>query len=139
VERVIIQAEEIKAKRVVLLPITVPVHTILMKPAAERMAEKLAEVRLSMPKVPVIQNVDAMIKEDVDSIREALVKQLYSPVQWTKTVKKMADEGMIFVFECGHGKVLSGLNKRIARTLKAAAIMDIKSLEQALNTLENFA
>jgi [acyl-carrier-protein] S-malonyltransferase len=138
VERAIIQAEEMKAKRVILLPITVPVHTELMKPAARRMAESLAEVSFSMPKIPVIQNVDATIKEDVDSIREALVKQLYSPVQWTKTVKKMAEEGMIFVFECGHGKVLSGLNKRIERTLRASSIMDIQTLEQALSSLENF-
>lgn len=139
VERAIIQAEEMKAKRVVLLPITVPVHTELMKPAANRMAESLAEVTFSMPKIPVIQNVDATIKENVESIREALVKQLYNPVQWTKTVKKMAEEGMIFVFECGHGKVLSGLNKRIARSLRASSIMDIYTLEQALNSLENFA
>jgi [acyl-carrier-protein] S-malonyltransferase len=139
VERAIIQAEESKAKRVILLPITVPVHTSLMKPAAERMAKSLDKVTISMPKIPVIHNVDASIKSNVDGIRDALVKQLYSPVQWTNTVKKMAEEGMIFVFECGHGKVLSGLNKRIARNLKASAIMDIKSLEHALNTLENFA
>jgi len=139
VERAILQAEENKAKRVILLPITVPVHTILMKPAAERMAESLEKVTISMPKIPVIHNVDADIKEDVDSIRNALVKQLYNPVEWTETVRRMAEEGMIFVFECGHGKVLSGLNKRIARNLKASPIMDIKTLEQALSTLENFA
>jgi len=139
VERAILQAEENKAKRVILLPITVPVHTILMKPAAERMAESLEKVTISMPKIPVIHNVDADVRDTTDGIREALIKQLYNPVQWTETVRKMAEEGMIFVFECGHGKVLSGLNKRIARTLKASSIMDIKTLEQALSTLENFA
>ena len=125
------------AKRAILLPVSVPAHSVLMRPAAEKMAEHLKNVTIAVPKIPVIHNVDVSLKTTDADIRTALIMQLYNPVRWVETVEKMVDEGITLLFESGPGKVLTGLNKRIARKkIKALAINDTKTLEDALQALE---
>jgi [acyl-carrier-protein] S-malonyltransferase len=136
VKRAIEQAKAVGAKRAVLLPVSVPAHSILMRPAARRMAERLAEVPIKMPNIPVIHNVDVSVKTEPVDIRTALTEQLYHPVRWVETIKKMVAEGVTVVLESGPGKVLTGLNKRIARNITAKPIMDIQTLEPALQALE---
>ncbi len=133
VERAITQAKAAGAKRAILLQVSVPSHSSLMRPAAEKMAERLASVNLNIPKIPVIHNVDVSIKTNPADIKTALVNQLYNPVRWVETIEKMVADGISLLFESGPGKVLTGLNKRIARrTMKALPIIDTKTLNQAL-------
>lgn len=113
VTRAIDTAKTLGAKRAMLLPVSVPSHCILMKPAADKLAEALNQVRFNTPKIPVVQNVDANFHDDVEGIKQALLAQLYSPVQWVKSIKKLAAQGVNIYVECGPGKVLTGLNKRI--------------------------
>lgn len=120
------------AKRAVELPVSVPSHCALMKPAAEQLAVELDSIDLQIPQIPVVQNVDAKVAESVEQIKQNLVAQLYSPVLWTDSVQAIAAAGAETLFECGPGKVLSGLNKRIQRSLSVAAINDPAGLEKAL-------
>jgi [acyl-carrier-protein] S-malonyltransferase len=136
VQRTIKQAKIAGAKRAVLLQVSVPAHSDLMRPAAEKMAKRLADVTLTMPTIPVIHNVDVSIKTEPNDIRNALVAQLYNPVRWVDTIEKMVADGVLMLFESGPGKVLTGLNKRIARTITAKPIMDRQTLEQALQAVE---
>ncbi len=124
------------AKRAVLLPVSVPAHSTLMQPAAELMAARLAKVTISVPSIPVIHNVDVSVKTEASDIRNALTAQLYNPVRWVETVEKMVGEGVLMLFESGPGKVLTGLNKRIARKMKALPIVDTRTLELAIQALE---
>jgi [acyl-carrier-protein] S-malonyltransferase len=101
------------AKKVMRLPVSVPSHCSLMKPAADRLAAHLIGVQFEAPKIPVLHNLDAAPRSDVNGIRQALVEQLYKPVRWTQSVRAMADQGVNIFIECGPGKVLTGLNKRI--------------------------
>jgi [acyl-carrier-protein] S-malonyltransferase len=103
-----------------------------MRPAAERFAGQLQRTAIKPPAIPVIQNVDVTAHESPDAIREALKQQLYSPVQWVKTVEKMREEGIQRVIEAGPGKVLAGLCKRINKELEAVAVYDPDSLSAAL-------
>ncbi|MCK5719183.1 MAG: ACP S-malonyltransferase [Thiomargarita sp.] len=134
IKRAIISAKKSGAKRAILLPVSVPAHSSLMKPAAEKMAERLANVNIKSPKIPVIHNVDVATKENPDDIRAALVAQLYNPVPWVKTIEKMIQAGTVAIFECGPAKVLTGLNKRINRQIVAKPIMNVETLQQALET-----
>lgn len=112
-------AEVLKAKgarKVMLLPVSVPSHCDLMKPAAEKLAKELETVTFNQPKIPVVQNVNAQIATSIDELKDGLVKQLYSPVLWTKSVQTLAANQVDIIVECGPGKVLSGLNKRIHET-----------------------
>ena len=137
VKRAIELAKALGAKRAILLPVSVPAHSILMKPAAEKMAEHFTKVNISIPTIPVIHNVDVSIKTTATDIRTALTMQLYNPVRWVETVEKMVAEGVTLLFEGGPGKVLTGLNKRIAlKKIKALPINDTKTLEHALQALE---
>jgi [acyl-carrier-protein] S-malonyltransferase len=120
------------AKRALPLPVSVPSHCALMRPAAERFAVQLQGTVIKPPAIPVIQNVDVTAHESPDAIREALKQQLYSPVQWVRTVEMMRQEGMQRVIEAGPGKVLAGLCKRINRELEAVAVYDPESLNAAL-------
>jgi len=135
VKRAIEQAKAAKARRAVLLKVSVPAHSRLMLPAAEKMAKHLAAVSISMPTIPVIHNVDVSIKTERADICRALTAQLYHPVRWVETIEKMVAEGVTILFESGPGKVLTGLNKRIARNQTAKQIMDTKTLEQALEVI----
>ena len=124
------------AKRAVLLPVSAPFHSALMRPAAAKLAARLVSIAVSPPKIPVINNVDVAVETDPDRIRDALVRQAYSPVRWVETVQKMAAMGVSGVAECGPGKVLAGLTKRCADGLGGPALADIAALEAALTTLE---
>ncbi len=132
VERAVELAKEAGAKRAVILPVSVPSHCELMKPAAEKLAERLAGITVSAPQIPVINNADVSKASDADAIRDALVRQLYSPVRWVETVQAMAGEGVDTLIECGPGKVLVGLNKRIVKEMNTVALFDPAGFEAAL-------
>lgn len=132
VERVVEQAKAKGAKRALLLPVSVPSHCALMQPAAEQLASILKDVTVQIPSIPVINNVDVASPSEPDAIRDALIRQLYSPVRWVETIQKMAADGVERLIECGPGKVLVGLNKRIERTMAAQAMFDPESLAAAL-------
>lgn len=120
------------AKRALPLPVSVPSHCALMKPAADKLAVALESITFNAPAVPVINNVDVKAETDAAAIRHALVRQLYSPVRWTESVKAMAAQGVTQLLEMGPGKVLTGLTKRIVDSLTAAAVNDTASLTAAL-------
>ena len=120
------------AKRALPLPVSVPSHCALMKPAADKLAVALESITFNAPAVPVINNVDVKAETDAAAIRHALVRQLYSPVRWTESVEAMAAQGVTQLLEIGPGKVLTGLTKRIVDTLTAAAVNDTTSLTAAL-------
>ncbi|MES4613427.1 MAG: ACP S-malonyltransferase [Ewingella sp.] len=120
------------AKRALPLPVSVPSHCALMKPAADKMAVALENVTFSEPQYPVVNNVDVKVETSPEAIRSALVRQLYNPVRWTESVEFMAAQGVEHLVEVGPGKVLTGLTKRIVDTLTAAAVNDTASLTAAL-------
>lgn len=120
------------AKRALPLPVSVPSHCALMKPAADKLAVALQDITFNTPLVPVVNNVDVRAETAPEAIRSALVRQLYSPVRWTESVEFMAAEGVTLLLEVGPGKVLTGLTKRIVDTLTAAAVNDTASLSAAL-------
>lgn len=120
------------AKRALPLPVSVPSHCALMKPAAEKLAVELQNITFNAPAIPVVNNVDVKCETSADAIREALVRQLYSPVLWTQCVEFMAAQGVAHLYEAGPGKVLTGLTKRIVDTLTASAINEPAALSAAL-------
>lgn len=120
------------AKRALPLPVSVPSHCALMKPAADKLAVALEDITFNAPVVPVVNNVDVKCETSAEAIRSALVRQLYSPVQWTKSVEFMAAQGVTQLLEVGPGKVLTGLTKRIVDTLTASAINEPVAMSAAL-------
>lgn len=120
------------AKRALPLPVSVPSHCALMKPAADKLAVALEEIVFNAPQIPVVNNVDVQCETSPEAIRSALVRQLYSPVQWTRSVEFIAAQGVSSLLEVGPGKVLTGLTKRIVDTLTAAAINEPATLSAAL-------
>ncbi|NNJ95128.1 MAG: ACP S-malonyltransferase [Halobacteria archaeon] len=132
VERAIALAKEAGAKRAVTLPVSVPSHCALMKPAAEEFAQRLAQTHISQPAIPVVQNVDAMLHDQPEMIRDNLGKQLYSPVQWVGSVHAMHAHGVTRMLEAGPGKVLAGLCKRIDKRIAGASVHDPDTLAGAL-------
>lgn len=133
VERATELAKAAGAKRAVLLPVSVPSHCALMKPAADRLAEVIAGLAINEPDIPVINNVDVAVETTADAIRAALVRQLYSPVRWVETVQRIKAMDVATAIECGPGKVLAGLNKRIERDMNVIAMYDAETLSQALS------
>lgn len=123
------------AKRALLLPVSAPFHSSLMKPAAVKLRAKLATVSFAIPKIPVINNVDVAMEVDPDRIREALVAQAFSPVRWVECVQAIKALGLTHVVECGPGKVLSGLVKRIDSELTGAPLFDPASLAEVKEML----
>ena len=122
------------AKRAVALPVSAPFHSSLIRPAADKLAARLAELDLAAPQIPVINNVDVAIEADVARIKDALVRQAYNPVRWVETVQKMAGMGVTMVAECGPGKVLAGLTKRCgADNINGVALADAASIDANLN------
>ena len=117
------------AKRAVLLPVSAPFHSSLIRPAADRLAARLAELDFQPPTIPVVNNVDVAIEIDPAKIKDALVRQAYSPVRWVETMQKIATMDVTSVAECGPGKVLSGLVKRCADSLTGIALADLASIE----------
>jgi [acyl-carrier-protein] S-malonyltransferase len=134
VHRATVLAKETGAKRAVPLPVSVPSHCALMQPAAERFAAHLEKTAFAAPLIAVIQNVDVMAHDSPDSIRDALERQLYSPVQWVRTIEAMRERGVTRIIEAGPGKVLAGLCKRIDKSLTALPVHDPDSLEAALDS-----
>ncbi|GAB2924465.1 ACP S-malonyltransferase [Rheinheimera gaetbuli] len=120
------------AKRALPLPVSVPSHCALMRPAAEQLATDLAALNFNHAVIPVVNNVDVAVASDANAIKDALVRQLYSPVQWTQTIEWLAAQGISEIVELGAGKVLSGLIKRIDKNLSSASVGDIASLQVAL-------
>lgn len=135
VERAATACKAAGAKRALPLPVSVPSHCALMKPAADQLALILEKMTINTPTVPVINNVDVATETEAQTIRNALIRQLYSPVRWTETVEKIAAEGIEVLLEMGPNKVLTGLTKRIVDHLQAAAVNDPTSLSTAKDLL----
>lgn len=133
VERAIEGAKAAGAKRALPLPVSAPSHCALMRPAAEQLAEKLSGIEIQVPRIPVLHNVDVAAADSAAGIRERLVAQLYSPVRWVETVQALAANGVTSAVECGPGKVLAGLHRRIVREMNVTALVDAASLDQALS------
>jgi [acyl-carrier-protein] S-malonyltransferase len=136
VERAVENAKQAGAKRAVVLPVSVPSHCQLMEPAAHYLAERLQKVELKVPAIDVINNVDVKVEADPDAIKDALVRQLGNPVQWVSTVQKMAADGVDTLVECGPGKVLVGLNKRIDKKMTTFALYSNDTIEKALQAMK---
>lgn len=132
VERAVILAEEQGARLAKLIPVSVPSHCQLMQPAAERLATLLASLDLHQPTILVMSNVDVVTYQNVESIREGLVRQLSMPVRWIETIQSFAKAGITDVIECGPGKVLTGLNKRIVNSLRLSNTSDVENLRFVL-------
>lgn len=131
VERAGALCKEAGAKRALPLPVSVPSHCALMKPAADKLEEALKEIEFNAPAIAVINNVDVAPESDPAKIKDALVRQLHSPVRWTEGVQKMNEQGVEKLYELGPGKVLTGLTKRIVKSMTAAAVNDAVSLDAA--------
>lgn len=134
VDAVIELAKENGAKAIAL-PVSVPSHCSLMKPAAEQFATALEQTAIELPRIPVIQNVGAEIATDVNALRQALTAQLYESVQWTKTLQFLQEEGIAYIVECGPGNVLANMAKRLPNIEKALPLDTQSRLEDALNTV----
>ena len=135
VERACAAAKQRGAKRALVLPVSAPFHSSLMQPAADRLRQYLASVAIAVPAMPVINNVDVQTESSADRIVDALSRQAASPVRWVETVQRLAREGVTHVVECGPGRVLSGLTKRIEPALESLSVNDADSLAAALDTL----
>ncbi len=135
VEAAMAAARELGAKRALQLPVSVPSHCSLMKGAARELAQELETVELRMPRVPIVHNQSAAVADSTDEIRERLQLQLYQPVKWVASVEFMYRRGIDTLIECGPGKVLSGLTRRIEKSLRALPVFDAASLEAAQQSI----
>ncbi|WP_211462968.1 ACP S-malonyltransferase [Collimonas silvisoli] len=134
IERACVAAKEKGAKRALPLPVSAPFHSSLLKPASDRLREYMQDLTFAAPQIALINNVDVAIVNDPEAIKNALVRQAASPVRWVETVQKIAAEGVTHVVECGPGKVLAGLTKRINDSLISDMIVDQASLDKILET-----
>jgi [acyl-carrier-protein] S-malonyltransferase len=123
------------AKRALLLPVSAPFHSRLMKPAAERLQFRLADLDLKAPSIPVVNNIDVSVESDPARIRDALYRQAFGPVRWVECVQTIKTRGVMTVVECGPGKVLAGLTRRIDAELVSSAVFDPASLQETLSLL----
>jgi [acyl-carrier-protein] S-malonyltransferase len=137
VERAIVLAKQKGAKRGVLLPVSAPFHSSLLKPAADKLAARLAQVNFVAPSISVIHNVDVAKHETPEAIRAALAQQAASPVRWTATVQRMVEHGVTHVVECGPGRVLAGMNRRIAEGIESFALIDSDAINETLAALKS--
>ncbi len=128
-------AKEKGAKRALMLPMSIPSHCQLMKPAAEEMQQKLAQTAIKSPGIPVLHNVDVKEHGDTDAIKDILTRQLISPVRWVDTIRAFAANGVTHIAECGPGSILTGLNKRIDRDIQYLSMANSDAIRQALATL----
>lgn len=135
VDAAIESLKEAGAKRAMPLPVSAPFHTALMRPAGDRLAEELAGLTINAPDIPVVHNVHAQTESDPEKIRDLLVDQIHSPVQWTRCVGAIAATGVADLVECGPGSVLSGLNRRIDKSLSSHGLEDPESLLAARDAL----
>lgn len=132
VQRLVDNAKQAGAKRALPLPVSVPSHCTLMQPASDRMAERLQNVAIRQPDIPVIHNVNVAPADDPAQIRELLARQIAEPVRWVETIQHMAADGVDALVECGPGKVLCGLNKRINRDMNCITLASQSDLDTAL-------
>lgn len=135
VERAVALAKEAGAKRAIMLPVSVPSHCNLMQPAADELARTLATIDVKSPVIEVLHNVDVASHRDADTIRALLAQQLHKPVRWVETIQTLGKAGASTIVECGPGKVLAGLNKRIDRDMNALPVFDAASLQAALDAI----
>ena len=124
------------AKRALLLPVSAPFHSSLIRPAAVKLGARLAELNFAEPKIQVVNNVDVAIESDPARIKDALIRQAFSPVRWVETIQKIASMGITTVAECGPGKVLAGLTKRCSGGLNGLALADLAAIEAAIPSME---
>ena len=136
VDRAIEKCKARGAKRAMPLPVSAPFHSTLMQPAADKLKGKLVTVTISQPQCALINNVDVKTETDPERIKDALVRQAASPVRWVETIKKMAEMGVTHIVECGPGKVLAGMTKRIAPQVQSLTLSERASLEAALQALK---
>jgi [acyl-carrier-protein] S-malonyltransferase len=136
VERGVAAAKARGARRAVMLPVSAPFHSSLLKPAADRLAIRLGQVRIAEPRIPVVNNVDVALESAPARIRDALARQACRPVRWVEVVRRLAADGATHVVECGPGKVLAGLTRRIDERLEGLALSDRQSLEQVIRALK---
>ena len=127
-------AKTLGAKRALPLPVSVPSHCSLMQEAADKLLVTLESTNISMPKIPVIHNQNARVADSVAEIRQLLKKQLYQPVKWVESVQGMHSQGVECIIECGPGKVLAGLTRRIEKSLRAEAVFNMASLEKTIQS-----
>jgi [acyl-carrier-protein] S-malonyltransferase len=132
VERGVAAAKSLGAKRAVMLPVSAPFHSSLLKPAADRLAARLDGMALNAPRIPVVNNVDVAMEKEPQRIKAALARQACSPVRWVEVVQRIAAEGITHVAECGPGRVLAGLSKRIDSRLNGHAIADAQMVAQVM-------
>ena len=132
VEVAIALCKDAGAKRVMPLPVSAPFHTSLMRPAGEKLADKVAQLALAAPSIPVVHNVHGQTESEPEKIKELLIQQIYSPVKWVDCIQTMVNSGIEKTIECGPGKVLSGLSRRIHKPLSVFNIQDSAGLEKAL-------
>jgi len=137
VERGMAAAKARGAKRAVMLPVSAPFHSSLLQPAADRLAAHLSSMGLAAPRIPVVNNVDVAVESEPGRIKDALARQACRPVRWVEVIRHMAASGVTHVVECGPGKVLAGLTKRIDGKLQGLAIADPVSLDEALRALKS--
>jgi [acyl-carrier-protein] S-malonyltransferase len=135
VERALTAAKDAGAKRAILLPVSVPSHCLLMCEAAERLYQQLQKIHIDKPKVTLVHNVDVSSHSASEVIRNALKEQLYQPVRWSDTIRFMHDQGVTYFVECGPGKVLLGLNKRIVKNAQHFAIYDPNTFNELMERL----
>ena len=135
VNRAIDAAKEAGAKRALPLPVSVPSHCSLMNPAAEKLAEAMVDIEMLAPQVAVLHNTDVESHVSASEIKGALAKQLYTPVRWTETIQSFTQAGVKTIIECGPSKVLSGLNKRIDKSLSILSTGDVRSFDKTLEAL----
>lgn len=135
VELAMSNAKELGAKRALPLPVSVPSHCSLMREAADQLGETLEDVDIAMPRIPVIHNQNAATAGSTDEIRGLLIKQLYQPVKWVESVQNMHAKGIDTLVECGPGKVLTGLTRRIEKSMQGHAIFDAASLQKTIDSL----
>ncbi len=128
-------AKRLGAKRALPLPVSAPFHSSLLRPASDRLRAYLANVQLKVPSIPLVNNVDVAIESEPGRIVDALARQAASPVRWAETIQRMAADGVTHVVECGPGRVLAGLTKRIAPTLESIAIAEASGIDDALARL----
>lgn len=128
-------AKEQGAKRALLLSVSVPSHCALMKPAAEKLAEAITDTPVHKTRIPVLHNVNVSAAADENEIKALLIQQLHNPVRWVETIQALSDKGVDKIVECGPGKVLAGLTKRIDKTITGLPVFDQRSLEKAVQAL----
>jgi [acyl-carrier-protein] S-malonyltransferase len=136
VERAILLCKSRGAKRAMPLPVSAPFHSSLMQPAGKRLEQYLQDVDIAAPRISLINNIDVRIETSPQAIRDALVRQASGPVRWVETIRRMLEFGATHIIECGPGKVLAGLTKRIAPDAQSLALADRASLEQALEAVK---